>query len=138
MNTPNAMPELKPGMKFEYTLTVEHDLTVQSHNADMPPVYATPAMILAMEIAAARAVQPALPPGHLTVGTAIHIEHLAATPVGMQVTVRAELIKVNGRFLEFRVEASDEAELIGRGTVGRAIVDNARFLARLQQKKPKT
>lgn len=127
--------ELRPGLKYEYRLRVDHALTIQSHDASLPAVYATPAMILAMEVAAARAVEPALPPGALTVGTAIHVEHLAATPEGMQVTVRAELVRVDGRFLEFRVEAEDERELIGRGTVGRAIVDRARFLAKLATKK---
>lgn len=136
MSTPNSAPaELRPGLKHEYSLRVEHDLTIQSHNPALPAVYATPAMILAMEVAAAQAVQPVLPPGALTVGTAIHVEHLAATPEGMQVTVRAELTGVNGRFLEFGVEAFDEVEQIGRGTVSRAIVDFARFSARLAQKK---
>ncbi len=92
-------------------------------------------MVLAMERAAGQAVEPELPPGTLTLGTAIHVEHLAATPEGMQVTVRAELIRVDGRFLEFRVEARDERELIGRGTVGRAIVDRARFAAKVTAKK---
>ena len=127
--------ELRPGLKYEYRLRVDHALTIQSHDASLPAVYATPAMILAMEVAAARAVEPALPPGSLTVGTAIHIEHLAATPEGMQVTVRAELTRVDGRFLEFWVEARDEREVIGRGTVGRAIVDRARFETKLEAKK---
>jgi predicted thioesterase len=126
--------ELQPGLSHEFTLRVERELTIQSRDSQLPAVYATPAMIWAMEEAAACAVQPALPPGSITVGTAIHVEHLAATPEGMQVTVRAELTAVNGRLLEFRVEARDERELIGRGAVNRAIVDLARFNARLQKK----
>lgn len=129
-------PELRPGLSYEFSEPVDHSLTVQARNPAMPAVYATPAMILAMERAAARAVEPALPPGSVTVGTAIHVEHLAATPEGMQVTVRAELIRVAGRFLEFRVEARDEQELIGRGTVERAIVDRTRFAAKVAAKKP--
>ena len=132
---PSEIPELRPGLSYELSERVEHSLTVQSLNPAMPAVYATPAMVLAMERAAARAVAPALPPGALTVGTAIHVEHLAATPEGMQVTVRAELIGVQGRFLEFRVEARDERELIGRGTVGRAIVDRVRFAAKVAAKR---
>ena len=132
---PSETPELRPGLSYELSERVEHSLTVQSLNPAMPAVYATPAMVLAMERAAARAVAPALPPGALTVGTAIHVEHLAATPEGMQVTVRAELIAVQGRFLEFRVEARDERELIGRGTVGRAIVDRVRFAAKVAAKR---
>lgn len=136
MSTADSAPGvLRPGLSYEHSFRVEHDLTIQSRNQELPAVYATPAMILAMEIAAARAVEPLLPAGMLTVGTAIHVEHLSATPEGMQVTVRAELTKVDGRFLEFRVEASDERELIGRGTVSRAIVDKERFLTRLAAKK---
>lgn len=127
--------QLKPGLVYEHTLRVDHKLTIQSGNASLPAVFATPAMILHMEIAAARAVEPALPEGAISVGTAINVEHLAATPEGMNVTVRAELTGVNGRFLEFRVEARDDAELIGRGTVGRAIVDVERFESRLAAKK---
>ena len=92
-------PELQPGLSYEFSERVEHSLTVQSHDPAMPAVYATPAMVLAMERAAGRTVEAALPPGTLTLGTAIHVEHLAATPEGMQVTVRAELIRVDGRFL---------------------------------------
>ena len=129
-------PTLQPGMRFEHTLRVDHALTIQSHNRDWPAVYSTPAMILAMEVAAAKAVEAALPPEAITVGSAIHVEHLAATPEGMQVTVNAELLRVEGRVLEFRVEARDEREVIGRGTVQRAIIDLARFTARLKQKEP--
>ena len=126
--------ELRPGLHYAHSLRVDHALTIRSGNPSLPAVYATPAMILAMEVAAARAVEPALPPGSITVGTAIHIEHLAATPEGLEVTVRAELTRVDGRFLEFWVEARDERELIGRGTVSRAIVDRARFEAKVQAK----
>jgi fluoroacetyl-CoA thioesterase len=125
---------LVPGLVHEFTLTVEHHLTIASFNPRLPAVFGTPAMIMAMEVAAAHAVAPHLPPGMLTVGTAIHVEHLAATPEGMQVRVRAELTAVNGRFLEFKVEAHDRREQIGRGTVGRAIVDRARFEANVSEK----
>ena len=132
---PSETLELREGLSYELSELVEHSLTVQSRNPAMPAVYATPAMVLAMERAAARAVEPALPPGVLTVGTAIHVEHLAATPEGMQVTVRAELIRLEGRFLEFRVEARDGRELIGCGTVERAIVDWIRFAAKVAAKR---
>ena len=126
---------LKPGLQYELRETVTHERTIRSYDESLPAVYATPAMICAMEIAAARAVEPHLPPGCLTVGTAIRVEHLAATPLGMRVYVRAVLTDVKGRFLTFSVEASDEKELIGRGTVGRAIVERDRFEARLASKR---
>ncbi len=128
--------ELKPGLSYEFQETVTHELTIRSYDADLPAVYATPAMVRAMEVAAARAVEPYLPAGCLTVGTAIHIEHLAATPPGMKVTVRAVLSEVTGRFLTFAVEARDEREVIGRGTLGRAIVDRTRFENRVASKSP--
>lgn len=126
---------LKPGLAHQLEETVSLELTIRSYDESLPAVYATPAMICAMEIAAARAVEPYLPPGCLTVGTAIHVEHLAATPLGMRVTVRAVLTEVDGRFLKFAVDARDEKELIGRGTVGRAIVERARLDARLASKR---
>ncbi len=125
---------LKPGLEHAFEETVTPERTIRSLDDRLPAVYATPAMICAMEIAAANAVQPHLPQGCLTVGTAIHVEHLAATPLGMRVTVRAVLTEVKGRMLTFAVEAHDEKELIGRGTVERAIVDLARFEARLASK----
>ena len=134
-NAGSGPVELKPGLSYEFTERVTHDKTIQSRNPALPAVYGTPVMILAMEVAAAKAVEPALPPGAISVGTAIHVEHLAATPEGMEVTVRAELTRVNGRLLEFRVEARDQRELIGRGTVARAIVDRERFAARVATKR---
>lgn len=131
------IPELKPGLSHELVETVTHELTIQSYDPKLPAVFATPAMIRAMEVAAARAVQPRLPAGCLTVGTAIHVEHLAATPPGHRVTVRAVLTEVNGRFLKFAVEARDEKELIGRGTVERAIVEQDRFETKVRAKTPR-
>ncbi len=126
--------DLKPGLAYELEETVTPELTIRSYDSDLPAVYATPAMVRAMEVAAAKAVEPYLPPGSLTVGTAIHVEHLAATPPGMRVTVRAELTEVKGRFLTFAVEARDEKELIGRGSVARAIVERERFVSRVAAK----
>ena len=97
-------------------------------------VLATPAMIALMEGAAARAVQPSLPAGQITVGTRVDVRHLAATPLGVEVRVRAELLEIDGRRLVFRVEAFDPQDKIGEGTHERTIVDPARLLARARTK----
>ena len=69
------------------------------------------------------------------VGTAVNIRHLAATPVGHQVTATAEVTKVDGRRIEFKVSAHDETEEIGNGTHERMVVDMARIDKRLAAKK---
>ena len=73
-------------------------------------------------------------PGHDTVGTHVNVAHLAAAPIGMTVTFTAEVIRVDGRRVEFKVEAFDEKEKIGEGTHERAIINIAKFAARLAEK----
>jgi fluoroacetyl-CoA thioesterase len=102
----------------------------------LPQVFATPMMITAMENAALNAVRDYLEPGESAVGTAVDIEHLAATPVGHQVIAEAEVTKVDGRRIEFRVRARDETEEIGAGTHARMVVDMARLAKRLEAKRP--
>jgi fluoroacetyl-CoA thioesterase len=128
------METLAPGMAREMTITVgEHD-TAAAVASGAVPTLATPRLIALMEHAAALAVQPALAEGQTTVGTWVDVRHLAATPIGMQVTVRAELVAVEGRRLRFRVQAHDAQELVAEGTHERTIVDRDRFLARVAQK----
>ena len=98
-------------------------------------VYATPAMVALMECTAYAAVQSLLPPGWSTVGTELNIQHLSATPLGMKVNARAELLAVDGRALSFKVEAFDEAGKIGEGTHSRFIVEVKKFLAKVEGKK---
>jgi predicted thioesterase len=92
-------------------------------------------MIYLMEIAAAEAIQPYLPEGWISVGVSVAVRHLAATPVGMTVTARAEVIAVDERTVTFSVEAYDEREKIGEGTHVRAPVELARFLQRIAAKR---
>jgi len=82
-------------------------------------------------------VEPHLPSGQRTVGTAVSIEHLAATPEGMSVTVIARLEDVDRRRLTFHVEARDDVELVGRGTHVRFVIDDERFAAGLETKRAK-
>jgi len=126
---------LKPGLDAQITETVT-DKNIASHwGSGGLDVYATPAMIALMEMASYSATAPLLPPGWSTVGTVINIKHISATPPGMKVTARAELLSIEGRELSFRVEAFDDAGKIGEGLHGRFIVENEKFLARTERKK---
>ena len=99
-------------------------------------VLATPVMVGLMEQAALNAVEGLLPPGHQTVGTRLDITHVAATPVGLRVIASAELVRIDGRSLLFRVWADDESDRIGEGTHERIVVNVARFDERAQRKLP--
>jgi fluoroacetyl-CoA thioesterase len=124
------------GSKGSFTLVVapEH-LASQFKDATLPPVLATPVMIMAMENAALNAIRPFLEPQETALGTAVAVRHLAATPVGRRVRAEAEVTKVDGRRIEFIVRARDETEEIGRGTHERMIVDYDRIAKRLAAKR---
>jgi predicted thioesterase len=97
-------------------------------------VLATPIMVNLMEAAALAAVERFMPPGHQTVGTHLDVKHFAATPVGMKVRADAELFRVEGRTLTFRIRAADEREPIGEGVHERLIINVERFDQRMQKK----
>ena len=109
---------------------VTQELTVQHAYPSLPAVYATPQMIMLMEIAAAEAIAKRLPEGWGSVGSRVDVEHLAATPVGAKVTARAEVIAVNGRRVRFSCSAHDGRETIGRGWHERGVVELSRFIER--------
>src|SRR6266446_4344638 len=104
---------LKPGLTGEMTTTVVHENTAAHVGAGGVEVFATPMMIALMENAAWRAVADHLDEGYVTVGTLVHVQHLAATPLGQQVRATAKLIEIDGRRLVFQVEAYDEQKKIG-------------------------
>ncbi|HZT25038.1 MAG TPA: thioesterase family protein [Pseudolabrys sp.] len=125
------------GAKGSFTLLVTPaHLANQFKDSALPQVFATPMMITAMENAALNAVRDYLEPGESAVGTLVNVRHLAATPVGHRVTAQAEVTKVDGRRIEFKVSARDETEEIGTGTHERMVVDLARLAKRLAAKKP--
>jgi len=97
-------------------------------------VLATPVMINVIEAAALEAVEHLLPPGHQSLGIHLDVSHVAATPVGLQITATAEVVRVQGRTITFRVEARDPFEAIGGGTHQRVVVSVARFDERVQRK----
>jgi fluoroacetyl-CoA thioesterase len=118
---------------FDMRVLPEH-LANQFKDAMLPQVLATPVMILMMENAALNAIRSFLEPGESAVGTAIDVRHLAATPVGHHVRAEAEVIKAEGRKIEFKVSARDETEEIGNGTHQRAVINLRSFNERLALK----
>jgi fluoroacetyl-CoA thioesterase len=130
------MRPIPVGAKGTYTLRVTPaHLANQFKDAALPQVFATPMMVTAMENAALNAVREYLDPGESAVGTGVNIRHLAATPVGHQITAQAEVTKVDGRRIEFTVSTRDEIEEIGTGTHERMVVDRARLDQRLAAKR---
>ena len=129
------MQTLPIGTKASYTLRVaaEH-LASRFKDPTLPPVFATPMMILAMENAALAAIKPFLDPGESAVGSHVDVRHLGATPAGRTVTAWAEVTGVSGRRIAFRVWAVDGDEEIGAGTHERVLIDMARFAASLALK----
>ncbi|WP_375789390.1 thioesterase family protein [Bradyrhizobium sp. Pha-3] len=129
------MKRISTGTIGRFTLVVrpEH-LANRFKDSILPPVLATPVMIMAMENAALNAARSYLEPGESVVGTTVNIQHLAATVVGQTVTATAEVTAVDGRRIAFAVSASDEIEEIGKGTHERMVIEVARLRQRLDAK----
>ena len=125
---------LKLHSKGTATLRVSGAHTAIALGSGRIEVFATPMMIALMEAAAVDCVESQLLHGTASVGTHIDVTHIAATPVGVEINATAELVDIDARMLTFTVVARDETEVIGRGTHTRAIVDVARFNARLGSK----
>jgi fluoroacetyl-CoA thioesterase len=125
---------LQTGLTGEARTTVDAQRLASAYGSGTIDVYATPAMIGLMEQAAVNAIDHLLPPGQSSVGVRVDVQHLAATPPGVEVHARAELTAVDGRRLTFHVEAFDPAEKIGSGTHERMVVDLQRLLERAKAK----
>lgn len=121
------------GAAGSFTLLVQPEhLANRFKDATLPPVLATPVMIMVMENAALNAIRAYLDPGESAVGTAVDIRHLAATPVGRRVTGEAVVTGTDGRKLEFEVRATEGGKEIGKGSHSRIVIDIARFAERLR------
>lgn len=125
---------LQPGLRASQSLVVGPEHTAPSIGSGKVAVLATPVMINLMEGASLAAVEHLLPAGHQSLGIHLDVRHFAATPVGMRVTTYAELTGIEGRTLLFKVEARDEAEVVGQGIHARVVVNVARFDQRVQRK----
>jgi fluoroacetyl-CoA thioesterase len=118
------------GMTGEKTIVVTREMTVAHFLDTMPAVFATPMMILYMEMASGSAISPHLPKGYVSVGMEVNVRHLAATPVGRTVHVTSRVIAVDPKSVLFAVKARDGARKIGDGTHRRGVVDMAAFEGR--------
>src|SRR5271167_4876205 len=123
------------GLEAAVERVVPHEWTIAAYDPRLPAILSTPAMIGMMEVAAAKAVQPELPPGAITVGTRVEVDHLKAVPEGSTVRATARLVNHKGRFLIFDVEARSNGHVLGRGCVFRAIVQPHTFHARAAERK---
>jgi fluoroacetyl-CoA thioesterase len=125
---------LAVGRTYSRSVMVTDDMTPSHLRSEPIRVLSTPDMIRLIEQTAIEAVAPCLAPGQATVGTRVDIAHLAATPVGMTVTITVELVEIDRRRLGFRVQVRDELDEAGKGTHERFIVDGGQRLPRLQDK----
>jgi len=124
------------GMVNEVTMIVQESDTARHGGGEtLPPVFSTPRLIGMLERTAHLLLLPHLAPGQSSVGTLVNVRHLAATPVGMQVRFRAEVLEVDRRRVRFKIEAWDAVEKIAEGEHERFIIDEAKFIARLEEKE---
>ena len=122
------------GMKGEARTLVEREDTAMEVGSGSLLVYATPCMVALMEGAACEAIAEALGEDQTTVGTMLNIEHISATPVGLEVRAEAEVTAVDGKIITFELKAFDEVGEIGKGTHKRAIVSVQKFLDKAYEK----
>lgn len=125
---------LRAGLTGSARITVGPEHTAPRIGSGLVHVLATPVMINLMEAAALDAIETLLPAGHQSLGTHLNVGHYAATPVGMGLRATAAVTRVDGRTVEFRVEAFDDRERVGDGTHTRVVVNVARFDQRVQRK----
>jgi fluoroacetyl-CoA thioesterase len=129
------MQSIPVGAQGSFSLVVTPDhLANRFKDATLPPILATPVMIMIMENAALNAIKPFLGAGESALGTRVDVRHLTATPAGRRVTGEAEVTKVDGRRIEFRIRATDGNEEIGVGTHERMVIDLAKFSERMKAK----
>lgn len=129
-----GMAEIPIGTVHEEGILVTSEVAVDFLGVEDARVLATPQLIAGLERACRNAVLPFIEPGHDTVGTHVDVYHLAATPVGMRVSFRAEVVSVEERRINFKVEAFDEAEKVAEGTHQRAVIRVERFAGRVRKK----
>ena len=126
--------EIPLGAKATAEETVEFKHTLTAHHPELPAVYSTPDMIRLMETAAFLALRPYCEDGEITVGTQIHVEHRAVSGIGSKIRAEAVLESFDGRFYTMRVNARDDVQEIGRGTVGRAVIVLSTFLEKMNKR----
>ncbi len=129
-----VLARISPGQTGSAEIVVGPEHTAPFVGSGRIAVLATPVMINVIEAAALAAVEHLLPAGHQSLGIHLDVSHTAATPVGLRVTATAEVVRLEGRTITFRVDARDEFEPIGGGSHQRLVVSVARFDERVQRK----
>lgn len=130
----NITEKLKIDLSKKLTTKVTARNTAETIKSGTLPVYATPAMTALMEQAAAELIEDLLPDGWTSVGISMNIAHLAASPVGIEISATAKITAIDGRKISYEVVASDSAGPIGKGIHERFIVDKNKFLQKAQAK----
>ena len=129
------MKQIPIGARGTYTLRVEpRHLADSFKDSILPPVFSTPYLVLIMENAALNAVKQYMEAGESAVGSRVDVRHLVATPVGREVAGHAEVIRTDGRTIDFRIWATDGAEEIGAGTHERTVVSVRRIVDKMAAK----
>jgi fluoroacetyl-CoA thioesterase len=129
------MASITVGLKREFRRRVTDDIAINFMSLEGARVLGTPFLIMLLEMASRNAILPLLEPGFDSVGTEVNIRHLAATPMGMEVTFRSEVIGVDERRVRFKVEAFDEKEQVADGMHERFVINVERFAKRLAEKR---
>jgi len=128
------MPSIPVGIRYEIRRRVTDEIAVNFLGLEGARVLGTPFLIMLLEMASRNAILPLLDAGYDSVGTEVNVRHLAATPMGMEVTFRSEVIHVDDRRVRFKVEAFDEKEQVADGTHERFVIHVERFAKRLAEK----
>ena len=130
----SVLARVTPGLTGSHQIRVAPEHTAPFVGSGRIAVLATPVMINIIEAASLAAVEHLLPLGHQSLGIKLDVSHVAATPIGFRVTATAEVIRLEGRTITFRVEARDDMDVIGGGTHERVVVSVERFDERVQRK----
>lgn len=123
------------GTTYSATITVDETNTAGALRSGLVDVFATPAMIALLELAASECIKPYLEAGQVSVGGHVDVSHSAATPVGMKVTAKATVTGVDRRRADFDVVVCDEVEEVGRGKHIRFVVDKEKFTEKANAKQ---
>lgn len=127
--------EIPAGVSGKEEQIVTPELTAAHYGSGLVEVFATPAMVALMEKTCLVSVLPHLPEDHGTVGTAVHVSHERAIPVGMRVWCESKLVEIDRRRLVFEVVAHDETGVIGQGRHERFIINTSTFMEKVQAQK---
>lgn len=130
--------KLQAGMFIEKKIHTTSEMAASRFHESSPRVLSTPSLLTFMQTTCADVLAPFLDRGEMAVSIKIEMSHLASTPIGMTITIRAEVIRVDGRRIYFKVEAFDEMEKIAQGYNDMFIIDEERFERGIKRKVGKT